>query len=656
MTLGWFDWLIVLVPIAIVVAVAMHTRRYMHGVADFLAGGRAAGRYLVANAADAAGMGAVSVVALFEQTYHSGFVLNWWGALYTPVLLTMTLLGFVLYRYRETRVMTLAQFFEVRYSRRFRIFAGLLCAVSGILNYAIFPAVGARFFVAYCGWPQTIAVAGHSIETFIPLMALLLGAAASVALLGGQLTAMVLDCVEGMISSFLYLVVAAALLYLVPWSRMSATLATAPPGHSMLNPFDSGEVKDFNIWFVLIGIGASIYLRLAWQGNQGFNCSALNAHEAKMGSILGAWRGYAKLVMITLLALCAFTFMNNPIYAAGAEAVHAQSQTIADPQIREQMLVPVALGHLLPAGIKGAFCSIMLLALLACDGSYLHSWGSIVVQDVVLPFRREPLSPKQHIFWLRCSIFGVALFAFVFSSLFRMTDYILMYFAITGAIFLGGAGSVIIGGLYWKKATPAAAWAAMITGSGLSVGGIVLQQTIPDFPINGTYASAISMGSSILVFVVVSLVTCRRPFDLDRMLHRGPWVVPEDAVVPTAKPGRLASLMGIDENFTRADRFQAGAFFAWTIGWFVVFIVVTVWNLVHVWPTGWWSHYWYWAGTLLPLGVGVVTTVWFTLGGVRDIRNLFRRLSLERPDASDDGTVVTGHNADEVLLPVSGGD
>ncbi len=46
-----------------------------------------------------------------------------------------------------------------------------------------------------------------------------------------------------------------------------------------------------------------------------------------------------------------------------------------------------------------------------------------------------------------------------------------------------------------------------------------------------------------------------------------------------------------------------------------------------------------------------MTGVWFTWGGVRDIRSLFRRLGRERLDVLDDGMVVNHRNRDE--LPAS---
>lgn len=52
----------------------------------------------------------------------------------------------------------MAQFFEIRYSRGFRIFAGFLAFVSGVVNYALFPAVGSRFMIYYCGFPDYFSI------------------------------------------------------------------------------------------------------------------------------------------------------------------------------------------------------------------------------------------------------------------------------------------------------------------------------------------------------------------------------------------------------------------------------------------------------------------------------------------------------------------
>ncbi len=104
------------------------------------------------------------------------------------------------------------------------------------------------------------------------------------------------------------------------------------------------------------------------------------------------------------------------------------------------MTVPVALSILLPVGIKGLFCAMMVMGLFAGDSGHLHSWGSIFVQDVVLPLRKTPMTPRQHIWALRSAVIAVAMFAFTFSLLFTQTQYIQMWWSLTSAVFVGGAG------------------------------------------------------------------------------------------------------------------------------------------------------------------------------------------------------------------------
>ena len=152
--MSWIDWTIMILPLLAVLAIGAMAQRYTRSVADFLAAGRQAGRYLLSVADGAAAFGLITIIGQFEMNYNAGFALNFWNAFGSVVILAMTLTGFVTYRYRETRVLTMAQFFEMRYSRKFRIFAGSLAFISGIFNYALFPAVGARFFIYFCQLPD----------------------------------------------------------------------------------------------------------------------------------------------------------------------------------------------------------------------------------------------------------------------------------------------------------------------------------------------------------------------------------------------------------------------------------------------------------------------------------------------------------------------
>lgn len=657
----WIDWLLVSVMMAGVIWIAVYTQRYMKSVADFLSGGRIAGRYLLAVAKGEMGAGAVCFVAAFEVMNKSGFTLNWWGWINIPVGLIVTISGFVIYRYRETRVMTLAQFFEVRYSKTFRIFTGFLGFGAGLVNFGIIPAVGSRFLVYFLGFPATLELGGFAVPTYIPFMGLLLLLTLVMTLSGGLITLMVTNCVEGMVSQILYLVLIFGLISMFSWEEISYALthmASAsgiterPAGQSLLNPFDSMGLKDFNIWYVLMAMILSIYNTMAWQNQSAYNAAAITAHESRMGGILSRWREMGKGPVVVLLGICAMTYLIHPDFATQAAVVKAEVSKIPQAQIQQQMEIPIAVSQMLPIGMKGALCVILLMGVFGGDGSHLHSWGSLFIQDVLVPLRKKPFTPEEHIKLLRYSITGVAVFAFVFGSLFRQTEYIVMWWQVTMGLFVCGAGAAIIGGLYWKRGTTAGAWAAMLAGSTLSTGGILARQLYGDgFPLNGMKIAFLATLVAITLYVIVSLLTCKEGFNMDRMLHRGQYAKRDenDGSQDTGTRFSWGKIIGIDSNFTQSDRWITVGLFAWSMIWFGVFAAGSLWNLLAPWPQSVWSVFWYWVGIGIPIFWAVIGTVWFTWGGLHDMRQLFHHLRREKINALDNGMVVNHQNLDEAL-------
>ena len=644
------DWLLICVPLLGLLFVAIYTTKYMRGVVDFLSGGRMAGRYLLAVAKGEQGVGAVVFVALFEMISKSGFVLAWWGWLSIPVTLVVSISGWVIYRFRETRALTLAQFFEIRYSKSFRVFTGILGFGAGLLNFGVIPVVGARFLTYFLGLPQTLSVSGWTVETYIPLMALLLGISLALSLSGGLITLMITNCLEGMLSQVLFLVIIVSLLMMFSWGEISQVLQNRPPGESLLNPFDSMGLKDFNIWYVLMGLWGGIYRTMAWQNQSAYSTAAVTAHESRMGSVMASWRGMGNGAVVTLLAVCAMTYLSHPDFAAQAVSVKAEVAQIAQPQIATQMTIPIAVEHMLPAGIKGVLCIILLMGVFGGDGTHLLSWGSLFIQDVVVPLRKKPFEPKEHIRLLRWSMCGVALFAFLFGTFFKQTEYVMMWWVVTEALYVGGAGAAIIGGLYWKKGTTAGAWAGLLTGSGFVVGGILARQVWGNgFPLNGAQISFFGSLLASLAYVGFSLLTCREDFNMARMLHRGIYAVESEKKFETKSRTRVSigKLIGLDEHFTFGDKILAGGLFGWSMIWLAVFVVGTAWNLIAPWPMSVWSQFWFVVGIGIPVFFSLVTAVWFTWGGIRDMRLFFRRLKEERVDVLDNGMVVNHHNLDE---------
>jgi len=239
--------------------------------------------------------------------------------MYLPVSMFLTLVGYCVYRFRESRAMTMGQFLEMRYSRAFRIVTGSLQALSGVLNYAIFPAVSARFLIYFCDLPLSIHFLGLEFPTFGVVMALFLSLALIIVCLGGQITIMVTDCIQGILSYPFYGIVCGYLIFKYSYyGDMVPTMLDRPAGESFVNPFDIAKLRDFNIFYVIVGVLNSTLNRMSWSGTQGYNAAAINAHEQQMGGVLGTWRVGFAMLMFALLAGAAYAYLNSPKYEAEA--------------------------------------------------------------------------------------------------------------------------------------------------------------------------------------------------------------------------------------------------------------------------------------------------------------------------------------------------
>lgn len=716
--MSWIDWTIMAVAVVSLRLLSMSTRHYMKGVADFLSANRCAGRYLLTIAGQMGGTGAISVIGFFQMYYSAGLPPIWWDFMNLPVGLFVIMTGWVYYRYRQTRAMTLAQFLEMRYSYRFRVLAGFVMWSCGILNFGIFPAVTARFFVYYCGLPPVLHLWGMAIPTVAPIMALDLGMALTFVTMGGQVSIMVTECAQGMVSAFAFIVIAGVVLMKLSWGHMAHVLVA---NSSMVHPFHTSDVKtNYTIWYFLIGAFGTLYGMCSWQGSAGFMTSGKSAHEQKMGQIISVWRELPLRSMYIILPIAAYAILRLPEYSGLAAAANATLNGIQNPAIRSEMTTPVVLSQFLPVGIKGLFATVMLFFSFTCHDTYMHSWGSIFVQDIVLPIRKRPLDPARHVKWLRWSIVGVAVFAFFFSLLYDPKEDIMMFFAITGTIWAGGSGAVIIGGLYWRKGTTLAAYCSLVFGAIVGVGGLLLTHWYQvkykhEFPMNQQWLFMLSMVGAAMVYIVASLMThsqwikrlittcaitaaimagivlswrtglasellpnlyksfvaqdvivkrtlismavaviytlvclltCQKntehDFNLDWMLHRGAYSdKTSEEIANAAKVSLSQRLVGITSEFSTGDKVLAMLLIVWQLGWTICFFVVNAMNLITPgkFPVTWWAEFWH-IYLLSLFFMGIPITIWFTIGGVFDIKALFKSLASNERNAADDGRVV----------------
>ena len=688
MNLSFIDWLIVAIAfVGMIYSVSM-TKGLMKSITDFLSAGRTAGRYVLSVSSGVAGLGAISIVMFLEMGYVAGFSLSWWGLSQGIIILAITMSGWVIYRFRSTRCLTLAQFFEKRYSRNFRIFAGIVAFTAGIINFGIFPAVGAQFFINYCGLPESFM----GIPMYPLVMFVLLSTALYFVYTGGQIAVIIADFFQGIFVTIVLFIVTMYLFFTIGWEQVSESLEQTPiklareevqslqqessfqmlpqtekdtkvaginekyENSSRINPFKTSQVEDFNFWYYLIGIIGIMYGTLGWQGAQGYNSSAKSAHEAKMGSVLAGFRGLPQGLFMFLVPVLVYVLMNHPDYQAVADAVNSSLDKISTDTLRTQLRAPFVLSEILPVGLLGAFAALMLAAFISTHDTYLHSWGSIFIQDVIMPFRGKPFDKETHLRVLRYSIFGVAVFIFLFSLLFSQNQKIALYFALTAAIFSGGCGAVIIGGLYWERGTTAAAWTAMIIGAFIGVGGTLVKQVSVDWlsdvsslatiktillylrNINGQEYWGIGMASSSISYIFVSLIGNRSSIDMDKLLNRGRYSIKGEMAVVNKEPELGWKIFGMGAEFTKSDKLIYILNYVWTGMWTLIFIIGTVYNLSNPVSDSSWMKYWEYY-IYINMAVSIIIIVWFTVGGISDLKHMISSLQSDHRDHGDDGWV-----------------
>ena len=372
-----------------------------------------------------------------------------------------------------------------------------------------------------------------------------------------------------------------------------------------------------------------------------------------------------------------------------------------------QLSLATTMRALLPPGLFGLFTLLLFLAMLSTDDTRIYSAALTIAQDVVLPLKRKPFTPRGHLWMIRIVAICIGVF-FLFGSYYmKQLDYIYLFSELACSVWVSGAGPVMLFGLYSRFGTAQGAWAALGTSTIGSLFYILIQRNWADIvypaiakaglvdnvdralrvlsspfgswiewkmdavrcPVNTVEFMFFLMLLSLALYVVVSKLTCKVPFDLDRMLHRkngklftngnasaSPSSVsgesnPINPVNPVEKhsaPLRLrvknvlSRLVGITPEYTRGDRIIAWGVFLHSFGFSFVgcFLLVIAWNAVTPWPIEWWGRYFVIVNFAVPGVVAAISTVWFGIGGAIDLRRLFRDLAARREiDVRDDGRV-----------------
>jgi SSS family solute:Na+ symporter len=170
--------------------------------------------------------------------------------------------------------------------------------------------------------------------------------------------------------------------------------------------------------------------------------------------------------------------------------------------------MPLFLGRILPAGLIGLITAAMVAAFMSTHDSYLLCWSSVLTQDVVAPISESldrPLSMKARLTLTRVLIVVIGLYVLYWGLVYKGRDDIWDYMAVTGAIYFSGAFALLLGGLYWRRASSTGAFLALLAGLTALLGLSPVQDAL-NIEIDSARVGLASIAATVVAMILGSLL------------------------------------------------------------------------------------------------------------------------------------------------------
>jgi len=449
------DWSIVIGYLAISMAVGLIGKRYIGNLSDYLVAGRELGMYLGIATLAATEIGTITFMYNGEMGYRYGFAAFAAALISGVVMIIVGRTGFVVRRFREMRLMTVPEFFELKYTLGLRLLTGVLVAVGGILNMGVFLKIEGEFLTIVTGISSRYLVAAMTVILMLELI---------YTVVGGMVSVVITDFLQYALLSIATIVVTFYAVHRAGWTAMVDKVATTM-GRAGFDPFSNAK---FGITFLLWQILLWFSIHTCWQTTA---MRMFSTRSPEISKRVMTWTGFIFLgrgMLPMLWGIAALT-----IYGAGAARQGAPAPVIAGHTLAPIDAMPAMLAHILGPGVKGLVVAGMLAATMSVNSSYLLGWSAIISQDVAMPLRRlmgrAPLSSRAQIFVNRVANLFVSLFLMFWGLYYTPPGAVYLYLNITGTIFLAGAFAAVTGGLYWRRASTAGGYLAMLCGAGGAV-------------------------------------------------------------------------------------------------------------------------------------------------------------------------------------------
>ncbi|MCE5197967.1 MAG: sodium:solute symporter family protein [Armatimonadota bacterium] len=430
----------------ITMAAGIMVRKYVGKVEHFLVAGREMNLYLGIASLAATEFGIVTCMYAAQNGYDKGFAGATPGILFALAMLFVGLTGFCIKPLRNSGVMTIPELFQKQFGTKVRWLSGVVIVLGGLLNMGVFLRTGGEFLVYVCGLQP-----GHLEIT----MTLLLAGVAAYTILGGMLSVLVTDYLQFVVMSIGLIVVTLLILIKVGWGAMVSAVANHY-GAGGFNPFVNPSMG----WeFVVFNAMLNMACVLTWQTTI---ARVLAAKDSRTGE-----RMYTAT---SFFFICRFLIPG--IWGIAALAMLSPSVVGGNTLLA----MPKLLGSMMPVGLMGLLVAAMLAADMSTDSSYMLTWGGVIYNDILGPFRKGQWSEKRGILWNRMIVALIGIFLLLYGLWYPLKGDLWTYIGVTGTIYLSSMSVLLISCCYWRRANSWGAVAAIACGAVFPVTFLVMQQ------------------------------------------------------------------------------------------------------------------------------------------------------------------------------------
>jgi solute:Na+ symporter, SSS family len=442
-----FNWLldgsIVGVYLLITMIAGLMMRKYVGKVEHFLVAGRELNVYLGIASLAATEFGIVTCMYTAQNGYEKGFAGATPGILMALAMLVVGVTGFCIKPLRDSGVITIPELINKRFGPRIRWAAGVVIVLGGLLNMGVFLRTGGQFLVL---------VSGLDVKYLELMMTALLVGVAVYTILGGMLSVLVTDFLQFVVMSAGLIAVTVLILVNVGWEKLVNTVEThysAGGFNPFINPTMGWEYVLFN---ALLNTAAV----LTWQTTI---ARVLASKDTQTGQKI-----YTRT---SFFFVCRFLIPGIWGIAALASL---------GPVMDTLEAMPRFLSLAVPAGLMGLLIAAMLAADMSTDSSYMLTWGSVIYNDILAPFRRTQWTEKKGLLWNRAIIAVIGVFLLLYGLWYPLKGDLWTYLGVTGTIYLASISVLLISCCYWRRANSWGAAAAIVVSALIPSAYLVLEQ------------------------------------------------------------------------------------------------------------------------------------------------------------------------------------